>query len=260
MRGVTAVAASCFLAACGSTKVSTTATSGASSTTTGGKGGGECIGIKPPAEAYMKQPGPLLPGIGGAGGMGGEGGMSAGAGGMIGLGGAGGLGAGGSSQPPDPKAIGATMPKFWLKDFQPQSCGHGAVYGPDLFVGQVTVVALWAAWCGYCQAQSGKMEQMRLELKQAGHKVHIVAVNKIDAQEDQQKLVDRCSFPLIQDLDAVQAWTVHYQGFKDDIFIYDAKGKLADFFSAGGERTQNLSSAEGYKNVKDAILAALKAK
>lgn len=39
------------------------------------------------------------------------------------------------------------MPPVWtLSDFQPQSCGHRATYGLDVFKGKVTVMVLLAAW------------------------------------------------------------------------------------------------------------------
>lgn len=38
-------------------------------------------------------------------------------------------------------------PPFWqLRNFQPQSCGFGAVLGLQAFEGRVTVVGLHAAW------------------------------------------------------------------------------------------------------------------
>ena len=60
--------------------------------------------------------------------------------------------------------VGTPMLDWKLKDFQPQSCGYEKVYGNRAFRGKVTVVVLLAAWCGFCQAQTEKLERMRLEL------------------------------------------------------------------------------------------------
>ena len=102
------------------------------------------------------------------------------------------------------------------------------------------------------------MEQMRLELAAEGHEVAFVAINKADAVDDQGKLIERCSFPLLQDLDAVDAWGVHHAGGKDDIYVYKADGTLSDYFHAHDEdRSSNLSTEEGYANLKSAIVTAL---
>ncbi|HIN85306.1 MAG TPA: hypothetical protein EYN06_02415 [Myxococcales bacterium] len=42
--------------------------------------------------------------------------------------------------------VGAMPPVWTLSDFQPQSCGHRATYGLDVFKGKVTVMVLLAAW------------------------------------------------------------------------------------------------------------------
>jgi len=100
------------------------------------------------------------------------------------------------------------------------------------------------------------MEKMRIELEAAGHKVQFIAVNAISAVETQQKLVDRCAFPIFQDTDGVGAWDLH-NGRKDDFYIYDRQGALADYFSISGERSVKLNTDEGYANLKNAILAVL---
>ncbi|MBW2528269.1 MAG: hypothetical protein JRI23_29100 [Deltaproteobacteria bacterium] len=45
---------------------------------------------------------------------------------------------------PAPPELGSPAPDWKLEDFQPQSCGHGGVYGLEAFRGLVTVVAVWA--------------------------------------------------------------------------------------------------------------------
>jgi hypothetical protein len=74
---------------------------------------GVCVGVKPPASAWSAQP---------------SGGGDADAGEL-------------DAGP----ALGASLPKWALRDFQPQSCGYGAVYGPDVFHGEVTVLTFFEA-------------------------------------------------------------------------------------------------------------------
>ena len=102
------------------------------------------------------------------------------------------------------------------------------------------------------------MEQMRLELMADGHDVQFVAINAASALADQDKLYERCSFPLIQDLDEINAWGVHHGGVKDDIYIYGSDGKLADYLPISDMmRTTDLSTAKGYDNLKSAIVAVV---
>ncbi len=101
------------------------------------------------------------------------------------------------------------------------------------------------------------MERMRLELEADGYDFYLVGINKSDAVDDQGELIKRGTFPILQDLDEVGAWTVHHQGVKDDFYIYDEDGKLVDYLYAHDpERSTNLGTDEGYQNVKDAIVAA----
>ena len=100
------------------------------------------------------------------------------------------------------------------------------------------------------------MEQMRFELEGAGHEVQFVTINAVSALETQQKLVDRCSFPLFQDTAEADVWGLH-NGLKDDFYVYDRSGILVDYLPITGERSVTLSTAEGYANLKGAILDAL---
>ena len=95
---------------------------------------------------------------------------------------------------------------------------------------------------------------MRVEMKLRGHKIHIIIVNKDDAIAEQGELTKRCSIPIFQDLVKVGAWAQH-SGNKDDMFIYDKNGKLAVYLPALGPTSTDLSTKEGYENLKKAILS-----
>ena len=103
------------------------------------------------------------------------------------------------------------------------------------------------------------LEQMRLELKKEGHDVWFLSINKADAAENQQVMIDHCAYPLFQDTVAVNAWAL-IGGHKDDFLIYDATGKLVDYLPNEGDRITNLSMHEGYSVVKAAILAVVNKK
>ncbi len=100
------------------------------------------------------------------------------------------------------------------------------------------------------------MEKMRIELEVMGHDVQFVSINKADAADHQEKLTDKCSFPLVQDLDGVDVWGL-MGGGKDDFYIYDAGGNLVKYLPISGETDVNLSTEEGYASLKNAILEVL---
>jgi hypothetical protein len=97
---------------------------------------------------------------------------------------------------------------------------------------------------------------MQAELAAEGHTVHMLAINSIDALDDQDLLVAEASYPMFQDTLEQRAWDQHV-GRKDDFFIYDAEGALVDALPYGGERNTKLRTDEGYKTVKDALLASV---
>ncbi|NVB40180.1 redoxin family protein [Pseudenhygromyxa sp. WMMC2535] len=148
-------------------------------------------------------------------------------------------------------------PAWALYDFQPQSCGFEQTYGLESFEGHVTLVAMLAGWCSYCQSQAVKMEQLRLELQLEGYDAQFIAINAVSADnaDDQQALVDRCAFPLFQDTAEQDAWGLHDSG-KDDIFVYAADGTLSMALPIEGDVPTNLSTDEGYAAVKQAIIDA----
>ncbi len=156
----------------------------------------------------------------------------------------------------DPHVVGSLAPTYALTDIQPLSCGYKATYGLPVYRDRVTLVVLLAGWCGFCQAQAMKLEQLRVEFERAGKPVGLVIVNKADAADYQAELTRRTSIPILQDLDSVQAWSIHHRGNKDDFYIYGKDGKLADYLPVWGPRDTNLSG-DGYAVVKGAILAVV---
>ena len=159
------------------------------------------------------------------------------------------------AQPESPKELGSLWPEWKLTDFQPKSPGFNETYGLEHFRGRVTFVALLATWCGFCKTQIEKMEEMRKEFAANRIKVNFVVVNIASGESEQNEFTSRCSFPLFQDTDLVDAFGLH-QGGKDDYYIYNERGELTDFFPFRGKRISDLASPEGYVNLKQAILDA----
>ncbi|HIN85307.1 MAG TPA: hypothetical protein EYN06_02420 [Myxococcales bacterium] len=95
---------------------------------------------------------------------------------------------------------------------------------------------------------------MRLEMQALGKEVDFVSVNAVSALEQQEKLINRCSFPLLQDQEDVDVWGL-MDGKKDDFYVYDSQGVLAHFLPIGGDISVNLTEDEGYNNLKSAILS-----
>lgn len=95
---------------------------------------------------------------------------------------------------------------------------------------------------------------MRQELANAGHDVNIVAINATSAAANQGALVDECAFALLQDTAEVDAWG-QLGGQKDDFFVLDAAGDVVAHLVLTEVNT-NLSTDEGYANVRGALLAA----
>ncbi len=163
-------------------------------------------------------------------------------------------------QPADPKAPGSTWAYFELADFQPQSCNFGATYSLEAFKGEVTLVTLMRATCEICQGTLVKLEEMQLELTLAGHDVYFVAINQAGYDNAQQEMIDRASFPLLQDVAEVDAWDLMNEpNFgTDDIYIYDRDGLLHSYFNyADANPNIDLDTPDGWQTVYDALLAAL---
>ncbi|MGB1700996.1 MAG: AhpC-related (seleno)protein, partial [Nannocystaceae bacterium] len=74
--------------------------------------------------------------------------------------------------------------------------------------------------------------------------------------EYQAMLTARCSFSLFQGTEGNDLWA-QQGGVKDSLYIYATDGTLADYLAPTGEISTNMSTEEGYANVKSAILAVL---
>ena len=100
---------------------------------------------------------------------------------------------------------------------------------------------------------------MRIELEIAGYDVLFVSINVPDEPgiETQEKLVDRCSFPLLQDNPSLNIWE-RMGGGKDDFYILDRDGNVARYFDYGvSSLPLNLSTVDGYATIKDAIIEVI---
>ena len=99
---------------------------------------------------------------------------------------------------------------------------------------------------------------MRTELSNLGHDVNVVGINAATGAEYQGTLLNVCSFPFLQDTGTAGAFGI-MRGAKDDIYVYRADGTLAIYLKNGGSVDTNLSSGEGYSNVRDIVLAVAEA-
>ena len=152
---------------------------------------------------------------------------------------------------------GAAAPVYSLADVQPKSARFGESYGLEAFRGQVLVVALLAGWCPFCQSQAERLEALRLELEGQGQKVAFVTLHAADAEPYQAFITERCSFPMLQDTTAASAWAAH-GGEKDDMFVYDAEGKLRAYLSASALGSRIALTGDGAGLLKQAIADASK--
>ena len=94
---------------------------------------------------------------------------------------------------------------------------------------------------------------MRGELADLGHDINVVAINPPSGLDFQSTLINVCGFPLLQDTLAVNAWET-MEALKDDLYIYGSDGTLAIYLANGGIVNTNLSSGEGYSNVRDILM------
>ena len=99
------------------------------------------------------------------------------------------------------------------------------------------------------------MEELKKDLEADRVQDNFVAVNIQSGEGDQHEFTSRCSFPLFQDTKEIDAFKQH-RGRKDDYFIYNERGELTDYFPYLGDRKSDLTSPEGYENIKKALLRA----
>ena len=71
--------------------------------------------------------------------------------------------------------------------------------------------------------------------------MNIVAINMAGWAENQSALSDVCSFPILQDTEEVDAWSL-LGGGKDDFFLYNSNGTLGVYLQSGGKISTKLSS------------------
>ena len=67
------------------------------------------------------------------------------------------------------------------------------------------VVLLWAG-CGFCQAQTEKLQQMHYELSAINVDVDFIIVDRSAENPPIEQLTNRCDFPIFQDEAAIDAW------------------------------------------------------
>ena len=170
---------------------------------------------------------------------------------------------------------GEPWPQWELFDFQPNSDRFEETYSLDYFKGKTTLVVLLAGWCGYCRSQALHLQALYEELQDERVDVNVVVINKTNAaspnyqsaliyvldeenqiqKDDNNDPIYRCTFPLFQDTEEINSWELH-NGNKDDFYIYDEEGILGIYLprSNSAQVSTNLSTDEGFGNVKQAIL------
>ena len=100
---------------------------------------------------------------------------------------------------------------------------------------------------------------MRQSLSVQGIDVGFVVINAFNAEAERGLLVDVTAYSLLQDTESPGsgvAWDA-LSGRKDDIFLFHSDGTLARSLPFDGELSTNLSTDEGYRNVRDAVLAVV---
>ena len=97
---------------------------------------------------------------------------------------------------------------------------------------------------------------MQNEFIAMGIEVHFVSINVTSGLESAEKLVEVCGYPLLQDTEEIGAWDL-LQGKKDDMYILNTDGAVATYLPQGGVLSTNLSTEEGYNNVKYSLYEVL---
>ena len=88
-----------------------------------------------------------------------------------------------------------------------------------------------------------------------GLNVRIMSINSIDGRSSRQKLIDACSFPLLQDTKEAKVWD-RLLGSKDDHYIYTPESVLDRYYDTNaGQRVDPISVA-GKASLREALMAA----
>jgi hypothetical protein len=150
---------------------------------------------------------------------------------------------------------GASAPPFALEDFQPQSARFGESYGTEEFRGSVLLMPLFAAWCPDCVGCAVLLDALFQQWLADGLNVRVMSINSIDGRSSGHKLIEACSFPLLQDTAQAGVWD-KLLGSKDDHYIYTADAVLDRYYDYdAGQRVDPLSAA-GKQALRDALVAA----
>lgn len=80
-------------------------------------------------------------------------------------------------------------------------------------------------------------------------------INQAGSELALAALVEASTLPTFQDTWLLDAWGMHGSG-KDDILVYSTSGILSTHFIAFQEPSSDLSTPEGFQNMKEAILNA----
>jgi len=94
---------------------------------------------------------------------------------------------------------------------------------------------------------------LKAELLGFGVDVNVVTINIHNGVKDQDKLVEECTYPLLQDTKEIDAWNV-LNGTKDDFYFYDSQGTLAAYLAIDGDVSINMQTTAGYSNVRDLLM------
>jgi len=99
---------------------------------------------------------------------------------------------------------------------------------------------------------------MKDELAEEGFEAHFLSVNAVSADKEpyQENLINKCSYPLLQDKEEFDVWGLH-DGGKDDFYIFDPEGKLIIHIPFGGDVDTNLTTEDGFNTLKTLIQDAI---
>jgi len=80
-------------------------------------------------------------------------------------------------------------------------------------------------------------------------------LNKVGSDLALGQLTEASTLPTFQSTWEVNAWDMHGGG-KDDFLVYNSEGFLTAYFKGFEQPISDLSTEEGYNNLKEAILEA----